>query len=93
MFIFVPNEKIKEMKTQGTKFEVGNIYEMRLVGDNDLRPHFICTKRTAKTVTFESKTGNEKFTKRINKCTEGHDRIVHGSYSMAPYIKSNKIVG
>ena len=27
-----------------TKFEAGNVYEMRFIGDSDLRPEFICTK-------------------------------------------------
>lgn len=80
------------MKNQIAKFEKGNIYEMRFIGDSDLRPHFICTKRTAKMATFESLFTNEKFTKKI-KIWDGSEYVLRGSYSMAPSIKASKIVG
>ena len=77
------------------KFEEGNIYEMRFIGDSDLRPQWICTKRTAKTVTFERFKSTESITRRV-KMSSGHtnyEYILDGSYSMAPSINADKIVG
>ena len=78
--------------TEMTRFETGNVYEMRFVTDSELKPQFICVKRTAKTVTFERFKGTEKLTRRIkeyNNC----EFIVEGSYSMAPSIYAHRIVG
>ena len=75
-----------------TKFEAGNIYEMRHIGDSDLRPKWICVKRTAKTVTLERYMQKESMTRRI-KTYNGVEYINQGSYSMAPSIYADKIVG
>jgi hypothetical protein len=80
------------MTNSTTKFETGNIYQMRFIGDSQLRPEFICVKRTAKTVTFEKFQGTERINRRI-KVYNGVEYIVDGNYSMAPSIKADKIVG
>jgi hypothetical protein len=75
------------------KFETGNIYEMTFIGDADLRPKFICVKRTEKSVTFEKfPTASEKITKKI-KVWDNVEYIVTDNYSMAPSIKASRIVG
>lgn len=74
-------------------FEVGNIYEMRFITDSDLRPKFICVKRTAKTVSFERfKSPTDKMTRRIKE-SAGVEYILHGNYSMAPIIRATNVVG
>lgn len=74
------------------KFETGNIYEMRFITDSDLKPKFICTKRTDKTVTFERFKGTEKITKKI-RVHENIEYVVTDNYSLAPVIKASRIVG
>ena len=52
------------MKT--VKFETGNVYEMSFIGDSNLRPQYICVKRTDKSVTFEKfPTASEVITRKI----------------------------
>ncbi len=75
-----------------TQFKAGNIYEMRYIGDSNLRPQWICVKRTAKTVTFERYMKKESITRRI-KTYNGVEYINEGNYSMAPSIQADKIVG
>lgn len=76
------------------KFEEGNIYEMSFIGDSDLRPQWICIKRTAKTVTLERFQKTESITRRIKTSFyDGVEYILEGSYSMSPSIYANKVVG
>ena len=78
------------MKT--VKFETGNVYEMSFIGDADLRPQYICVKRTEKSVTFKKfPTASEVITRKI-KVWDNTEYIVDGSYSMAPSIKASRIV-
>ena len=73
------------MKT--AKFETGATYQMRFIGDNELRPEFVCIKRTAKTATF--KGDNEIITRKIKTFGDnGSEYIVTGNYSMAPSINA-----
>jgi len=84
------------MNTQAEviRFEVGNIYELRFVGDHNVRPQYICTKRTALSVSFEEFNSPHapKLTKRF-KIHNGHEYITAGNYSMAPIIRADKVVG
>jgi hypothetical protein len=74
------------------KFEIGSVYQMRFIGDSDLRPEFICTKRTAKTVTFERfKNSTEVISRRIKEY-DGNEYILEGNYSMAPSINAKNII-
>ena len=75
-----------------TQFEAGNIYEMSFIGDSELKPQWICIKRTAKTVTFERFQKKESITRRI-KSYNNCEYILDGSYSMAPSINAGKVVG
>ena len=84
-------QKQNKMENQITKFEVGNVYEMRFIGDNDLRPQFICVKRTAKTATFERFKGTESLTRRVKEYG-GEEYVLEGSYSMAPSIHAKRVV-
>ena len=68
-----------------TKFELGKTYNMRFIGDNDLRPEFVCVKLTAKTATFKGE--HETISKRI-KVYDNVEYVLAGSYSMAPSIKA-----
>lgn len=79
------------MQNELKKFEVGNVYEMRFIGDSDLRPQFICVNRTAKTATFERFKGTETLTRRIKEY-EGVEYVLEGAYSMAPRIKASNVV-
>jgi hypothetical protein len=74
-------------------FEAGNIYEMRFIGDSDLRVKYICVKRTATSVTFERFQKPGDVVKRKIKVWDGSEYIVDGSYSMAPSIYAKNIVG
>ena len=74
------------------KFEVGNIYSMSFIGDSELKPQFICVKRTAKTVTFERFQQTESISRRI-KVHNNVEYILDGSYSMAPSIHADRVVG
>ena len=74
------------------KFETGNVYEMSFIGDSNLRPQYICVKRTDKSVTFEKfPTASEVITRKI-KVWDNTEYILDGSYSMAPSIKASRIV-
>ena len=76
-----------------TKFETGNIYGMKFIGDSNLVTPWICVKRTAKTVTFERfKNPSESMNRRI-KMYQGVEYVVEGNYSMAPSIRANNIIG
>jgi len=78
-------------KMETTQFKVGNIYEMRFIGDSELRPQFACVKRTAKTATFKRVKGSESFTRKIKEY-ESVEYILSGSYSMAPSIRADKFI-
>ncbi len=81
------------MTNETIKFEEGNIYEMRFIGDSDLRVKYYCAKRTAKTVRLEVyKRPSESLTRKI-KVYSGVEYIVEGNYSMAPSVKADRIVG
>lgn len=76
-----------------TTFEAGNIYSMHFIGDSNLKPEFICTKRTAKTATFQRfKSKQEPITRKV-KQYNGIEYILEGNYSMAPSIYADNIVG
>ncbi len=79
--------------TTVNQFETGNIYEMRFIGDSDLRPKYICVKRTATKVTFERfQNPGDSITRKI-KVWDNNEFIVDGSYSMAPSINAKNLVG
>ena len=80
------------MENLNTKFEAGNIYQVNFIGDSDLKPQWICIKRTNKTVTFERFKKTESITRRI-KTYNGVEYVLDGSYSMAPSIYADKVVG
>lgn len=75
------------------RFEVGSIYEMRFIGDSDLKPAYICVKRTNKTASFERfQRPNDSLTRKI--LTHGEVEYVReGSYSMAPTIYASRLIG
>lgn len=74
------------------KFEAGNIYEMRFICDSDLRVNYVCLSRTAKKVTF-GKVGYKEIISRMVKISDNIEYVLEGSYSMAPSIKADRIVG
>lgn len=69
------------------RFEEGATYEMHFIGDADLRPHFKCIKRTAKTATFKGFDG-EILTRKIRNYSNC-ESITKGNYSMAPGISAD----
>lgn len=87
-------------ETKVIKFEPGNIHYMSYIGDSNLKPKWICTKRTAKTVTFDTilkeganfKINQETITRKI-RIYNGEEYIVEGCYSMAPSIHAKKVIG
>lgn len=79
--------------TTVNQFETGNIYEMRFIGDSELRVKFICVKRTATKVTFDRfQNPGDSITRKI-KVWDGSEYILDGSYSMAPSIKATNLIG
>lgn len=75
-----------------SKFEVGKIYQMKFIGDADLKIPYICIKRTAKMVTLEKDQGKEVLKRKIN-VYRGVEYVRAGSYSMAPSIYADKVIG
>jgi hypothetical protein len=74
-------------------FETGNIYQMNFIGDSELKPQYICVKTTGKTATFERfRNPSDKITRKI-KVWDNVEYIVDRSYSMAPSIYADKVVG
>ena len=73
-----------------SKFQIGKTYQMNFIGDADLRVQFVCVKRTAKTVTL--KGTHETLNCRVKEYS-GSEYVKAGSYSMAPTIYANKVVG
>ncbi len=67
------------------KFETGKSYEMRFIGDSNLRPVFKCVSRTDKTATF--RRGSETIKRKV-KVYDGAEYILQGSYSFSPSINS-----
>jgi hypothetical protein len=83
------------MTTQATtpaKFEIGKTYEMSFIGDSNLRPHFLCIKRTEKTATFQRVRGGAETLTRKIKTYSGAEYVLEGNYSMAPSINSKREV-
>jgi hypothetical protein len=77
------------------KFEVGNVYQMRFIGDSELTPAYICVKLTAKTATFErfkAKVNLDRFTAKIRNY-DSCDYVRAASYSMAPSIYAKNLIG
>jgi hypothetical protein len=68
------------------KFTIENQYQMRFIGDSDLKVTWVCTDRTEKTVTLRS--GKEVIKRKI-KLSDGKEYVLYGSYSMAPVIRAN----
>lgn len=83
------------------KFEVGNIYQMRFIGDSELVLKWICIKITEKTASFKQiklpfngvVCENDIITRRIKNNSNNVNYIVDGKYSMAPSIHANNVVG
>jgi hypothetical protein len=78
---------MKIMKT----FTPGTTYEMRFIGDSQLRPHFTCIATTGKTATFKGSRG-EVIKRKIRTDSEGVQYVVEGNYSMAPSISASHVV-
>lgn len=75
------------------KFEKGNIYTKSSIVDSQSQSHYICIGRTAKTVIFEKyQQPGQKYTFRIKEYN-GSEYVIFGSYSMAPAIYADKIIG
>jgi hypothetical protein len=70
------------------KFEPGKSYQMSFIGDSELRPAFLCIKRTDKTATFKGK--HEVITKRLKLNDGRYEYILAGSYSMSPSIRADR---
>lgn len=75
---------------ENVKFKAGTNYEMRFIGDSDLKVGYTCIKVTEKTATFKNIKNSELITRKIkvhNLC----EFILLGSYSMAPSIYASNI--
>lgn len=78
---------------KNTRFETGSIYEMRFITDSDLSAKYICVKRTEKTVTFERFMNSSDVISKKIRIYDNEEYVVTANYSMAPCIKSSRIVG
>ena len=74
------------------KFETGNIYQMKFIGDSNLLVKYVCLSRTAKKATF-GKVGSDEIISRMVKVYNNVEYVLEGNYSMAPVIKADVIVG
>ena len=75
------------------QFQKGNIYAKCSIVDSQCKSPYICIKRTDKTVTFEKyQQPGQKYTFRIKEYGSS-EYILFGSYSMAPAIYADKIIG
>ena len=71
------------------KFEIGKTYKTRSIGDHNCIYLGTVTKRTAKTITID--TRSEGIVVRRIKIWNGIETIKpFGSYSMAPMFSANK---
>lgn len=84
-------QNLNDMDKPKVIFEVGNVYEMRYIGDNDLRPLWFCSKVTPKMATFEKYQNKKETITRKIKSSGGVDYVLEGNYSMAPSISANHI--
>lgn len=76
---------------ENTTFETGNIYTMKFAGNADLKIEYICTKRTAKFITFERFQKPQEGELRLKAFTfEGAERVREGNYTGAGYICCKK---
>lgn len=68
------------------KFEVNKAYQMRFIGDYELRPLVSIIKRTDKTVIFQERSE----VKRAKIHTNGEEEFFYpyGKYSMAPIVRA-----
>jgi hypothetical protein len=90
--IIIIDKKINSLKNKNmAKFKVGSTYEMRFIGDSNLKPKFTCIKRTEKTATFKRYERTETFTKKIKTSDDG-EYVLYGNYSMSPIIRAKNIV-
>ena len=72
------------------KFEIDKYYEMRFIGDSDLKPIYQCIDRTEKTVTLKSVKSDEVIKKKVRFFND-EEYVLYGNYSMAPSIKASPI--
>ena len=79
------------MENETVKFEAGNTYYYRFIGDSDLVVKCKVTKRTAKTITYVELDENKTYTKRIRE-SFGVECVSIASYSMAPVLFADRIV-
>lgn len=70
-------------------FQIGKKYEMRFIGDADLRPQYTCVKRTEKTATFTYR--GETITRRVKTYPAGGEFVILGDYSMSPVINAKDV--
>ena len=74
------------------KFEVGQCYYTRAIGDHNLIYAYKVTKRTAKTVILQDDRGKDIGRRRIT-IIQGHETVSpEGSYSMSPMIDAGDIL-
>ena len=81
------------MENSITTFEANKIYQMRFIGDSDLKVNYLCVGRTAKRATFQKVGSTSEVIKRGVKVHGGTEYVLEGSYSMSPCIKASRIVG
>ena len=74
------------------KFEVGQCYYTRAIGDHNLIYAYQVTKRTAKTVILQDDRGKDIGRRRIT-IIQGRETVSpEGNYSMSPMIDADDIL-
>lgn len=74
------------------KFEVGQCYYTRAIGDHNLIYAYKVTKRTAKTVILQDDRGKDIGRRRIT-IIQGRETVSpEGNYSMSPMIDADDIL-
>lgn len=72
------------------KFEIGNTYTCRSIGDHNCKWSYTVTARTASTITVISKAGEQRFriSKKISEYCGVESIYPLGQYSMAPILRA-----
>ena len=75
-----------------TKFEVGRVYRVISIEDNNAFWFFEVTHRTSKQVTFNQPGDPTQFKKRINLRNDVEVAYPFGKYPMCPMLNASRAV-
>jgi hypothetical protein len=75
------------------KFQSGRVYKMGFIGDAELFTYWFCEYRRGKFCGLVAcSNSSESIRKKVHTDDDGNEYVNHGSYSMAPVIRAEKVV-